>query len=503
MRITNGMIAANTIKNLNSAQVRLAAVNEQIASNEKIQLASDDSLVATRAVTYRNYVSQVAQYQDNVDAAQGWQGTTDDALSSISNVITNLKTLATQAANSTSEKPAIKTEVETDLNELLSDLNSDYVGSYVFGGYNTTSKPYEIVSTSIGDTVTYNGEYLSLGGVIPSSVSLASIDSYFANTTNTDNIYDSLTDAASRANTTYQTALAAANASPTDASLTAKAVSAKKILDTVTAAVSTYGGTTNLSDAATAAETTANELETAATTYTGLTLASAGASAYTAYQTAEAAATASPSDTTLATAAKTAKTTYDALTAAVSTYGGSTTVNDAATMAQDMADTMIAAQSNSTQDIIYNVGFSSQVTVNVNGQEVTGQGTNNIFNTIQKLLLALDGDTSYQTATMNSAGTVTVTTNSLDISDLIDEFSEDLNRVTKVQSNLGARENYVTVASDRLDEASTTYKGLMTDNENINTAEAATELTSAEYTYESTLSISAKAISKSLIDYMS
>ena len=103
---------------------------------------------------------------------------------------------------------------------------------------------------------------------------------------------------------------------------------------------------------------------------------------------------------------------------------------------------------------------------------------------------------------MDSAGNVTVTTNSLDISDLIDELSSALSKVTTAQSTLGVRMNQVSSIADRLDDAYEAYSSLMTDNENIDTATAATELTSAEYTYEASLAVGAKVISKSLIDYI-
>jgi flagellar hook-associated protein 3 FlgL len=90
----------------------------------------------------------------------------------------------------------------------------------------------------------------------------------------------------------------------------------------------------------------------------------------------------------------------------------------------------------------------------------------------------------------------------LELTDLLDEFTADLDRVTVAQAKLGANMNTVSNASDRLDSAYKAYKELMTGNENIDIAAGATELTSANYTYEAALAVGAKAISKSLIDYI-
>jgi flagellar hook-associated protein 3 FlgL len=557
-RITNGMIAENTLRNIGAASVRLAKANAAVSSNMKIQLASDDATVATRAVTYRSYVAQIKQYQDNADLADAWQTSTDDALSSLSNDITSLKEIATAAASDTAtaaDREDYATQVKTYLQDIISIMNTDETGSYIFGGYSTGEEPYELVSTDIGDTVTFKGEYLSLGGVISSDISDDDIEDFF--TASSGDIYDSLSTAASDAYTAYTTAQAAATADPTNVVLAAKATAALTNYNSIAAAVTTYGGTANLTDAAASAESDYETIKSATDTYGGTTalsdaaddaqaitdtltaaitnysdsttLTSAANSSYEAYETAQAAADADPADTSLAAAASAALSTYNilsaavttygstatlseaataaevtsnALAAAVTTYGGTTTLTDAAAAAKSTYAALTAADTAGDQDINYNVGFGTEVTVNLEGQDVTGEGDSNLFNTVQKLLLALNGDTSYKTAAMDSAGNVTVTTQSLDISDLIDELSAALDKVTTVQSKLGASMDQVSDISDRLDEAYEAYSTLMTDNENIDTAKATTELSSAEYTYEAALAVGAKVISKSLIDYM-
>ena len=559
-RVTNGMIAENTLRNISAAAARLAKANEAVSSNMKIQLASDDTTVATRAVTYRSYVAQVKQYQDNADLADAWQTSTDNALASLSEDITSLKELATAAASDTvtdEDRENYATEVQTYLQDIIDIMNADETGSYIFGGYSTGTEPYELVTTDIGDMVTLKGKYLSLGSVISSDMSDEDIEAFYTAASSAGEIYNSLSDAASNAYSSYTTAQAAADADPADVILAAKAAAALTTYNTISAAVTTYGGTANLTDAASSAESDyvtikaaittygdtatlsdaaddaqeiTNTLTAAITTYDGsTTLTSAAASAKTAYEAAKTAYEADTTDTTLQAAYEEAEATYnilsaavttygstatlseaeveakvtsDALASAVATYGGTTTLTDAAAAAKTTYQTLTSADNSAAQNISYNVGFGTSVTVNIEGQDVTGEGSSSIFNTIQKLLLALNGDTTYKTATMDSAGNVTVTTNSLDISDLIDELSTALSTVTKAQGTLGARMKQVSSISDRLDDAYEAYKSLMTGNENIDTAAASTELTSAEYTYEAALAVGAKVISKSLIDYI-
>ena len=451
MRITNSMLTANALENINKAANRLAAANKRQSSQQKIQLASDDPVVATRAVTYRSYVSQIAQYQDNVKAATGWQKATDSALSELSDVIQNVQELVTQASSDTlndTDREGIKTSIKTLRDQAISIMNSTYAGRYIFGGYSTSDAPYASVSTAIGDSVTFKGDYLSLGGVVSAALDDDDIISFY--TSNSDTVYDSLNNVASTATTNATSAQTAADNAPTDTTLATKAAAAKAISDTLAAAVATYGGTTTLKDAA--------------------------ATAKTDYATAKANAALDPTNTTLA---------------------------DAAAAAKNTSDTLAAAVSNTDQDINYNIGFSSEVTVNIEGQDIIGEGTgSNLFDTFDKILLALDGDTSYKTAGLDSSGNVTVTTNSLDLTDLLDELTTDYNRMLVSQATLGARMDKVSTVSTSLGNAYTAYKTLMSENEDVDVAESITEQTSAQYTYEASLAVGSKVISKTLIDYI-
>jgi flagellar hook-associated protein 3 FlgL len=357
------MLAASTLRNINKAAARLAEANEVVSSGQKIQQASDDPVVATRAITYRSYVSKIAQYQDNVDAATGWQDATDSALSDLSDVIQQVQELATQAASDTlsdSDRSAIATEVTSLRDQAISIMNSTYAGRYIFGGYSTSEAPYALESTDLGDTVTFKGDYLSLGGVVSA----------------------------------------------------------------------------DLDD---------EDIETA---YTGA-----------------------------------------AATTTIADDGTTTTVSN---IYEDTGD----------QDINYNIDFNTKITVNTEGQDVIGSGASNLFATFDKLLLALNGDTSYKTATADVSGTVTVTTEDLDISSLLTDLDTDYDRMLTAQATLGARMDHVNSVSDSLDDAATAYAALKSDNEDADSAAAITEESSAEYAYEAALSVGAKVISKTLIDYI-
>ena len=350
MRITNSMLVTNTIWNIGNNTKRLAEASERQSTQSKISLPSDDPVVATNAVKYRNYVSTVEQYQENAGDAISWMNVTEGALSDLSDVVQEVRDKTVQAANGTmneSDLAAIKTEIEQLKESAIEILNTSYAGRYVFAGYSTDEEPYSIETLTVGtdavEKVAFKGDIMNLSGPVSSDLDATALE--------------------------------------------------------------------------------------------------------TAYSTASASAYASSGD----------------------------------------------------QDIQYNIGFGSQITVNVEGQDVVGEGAGNLFDTIDKLLLGLDGETSYQTID-EATGTASTTTFAL--TDVLGDLDTALNRISAVTADLGARESYATLAKNRLSDDATVYTTLMSNNEDVDVAEATTDVSTAQTVYDASLTVGAKAITKSLLDYI-
>lgn len=192
MRITNNMMAASTIKNINNAATRLNTAQARMSSQQKIQLPSDDPVVATRAIKYRNYVASVAQYKKNVADVTSWQKVTETAIDDLDDVIQSVRELTVKASSDTltdTDRAAIKTEVEELQKQAVQIMNTSYAGRYVFGGYSTGEEPYKLVTTDLGSAVTFKGQYLSVGAAISADTDDAEITAFY--TDNADNLYES------------------------------------------------------------------------------------------------------------------------------------------------------------------------------------------------------------------------------------------------------------------------------------------------------------------------
>ncbi len=155
----------------------------------------------------------------------------------------------------------------------------------------------------------------------------------------------------------------------------------------------------------------------------------------------------------------------------------------------------------SNQNMVYNVGDNSQVDVNIEGQELFGAGENSVFAVMEKLMMALEGDTSYKTIN-NETIPPTVIEQELDLSSLIGELDDCLDGVRSINAEVGARKSYVEMTSNRLNQDYYTYTALLSSNEDVDIAEVSMKLANAEAVYSASLASGAKIIMPSLVDFI-
>lgn len=143
MRITNNMMIANMTRNLGNNLTRLNNYQNQLDTGKKIQVPSDDPVVAARALKLRTDVSKVEQYQKNLGDAGSWLDSTDVTLGKIGDVLQKARELSEQAANGTNT-PEETQKIGLELKQLRTQIvhlsNSTYAGRYIFSGYKTDQK---------------------------------------------------------------------------------------------------------------------------------------------------------------------------------------------------------------------------------------------------------------------------------------------------------------------------------------------------------------------------
>lgn len=150
MRVTQSMLSTNMLRNLGNSYNKLGKLQEQLATQKKINRPSDDPVVAMLGVGYRGDLNQVQQFNRNISEVNNWLETTDDAIAEGISALQRIRELTLQATNGTydeGQREAIAVEVK-QLQEQLYTIARTQVGDkYIFNGKNTNNAP-EIVKNT-------------------------------------------------------------------------------------------------------------------------------------------------------------------------------------------------------------------------------------------------------------------------------------------------------------------------------------------------------------------
>ena len=141
MRITNKIMQANNLSNINTNKINLDRLSNQQSSQKKINRPSDDPVVAIRSLRLRSSVTEVTQYYSkNIPDAQSWLDVTEDALVNLTEVLKNLISRCNKGANTyleTEDRQIILEEMKALAEEIYATGDADYAGRYVFTGFRT------------------------------------------------------------------------------------------------------------------------------------------------------------------------------------------------------------------------------------------------------------------------------------------------------------------------------------------------------------------------------
>lgn len=183
MRVTNAMMTQSIMWNISGNLNNMNKVYTQLASGEKYATPSESPLEAAKALEYQSYLTELQQYENNIEDADSWMRVTESAVESMVDIMQSVSELTIQANNDTltdDDRGKIETEIEELTNELIQLCNTDYAGSYIFAGYDTNDAPFDWADKPGGQVITYKGDYLSPEGPFNSGQTDADILTWYA-----------------------------------------------------------------------------------------------------------------------------------------------------------------------------------------------------------------------------------------------------------------------------------------------------------------------------------
>lgn len=139
------------------------------------------------------------------------------------------------------------------------------------------------------------------------------------------------------------------------------------------------------------------------------------------------------------------------------------------------------------QKIKYQIGIGAEVEVGVFGTEIfgdDGSGKSQIIKDLDQLITDLDAD--------NTGG----------IKDSLAKMDEHLNNTLSIRAEIGAKTNRLELVQKRLEKDNINFTELLSENEDVDMAEAIMNLKMEESVYRASLSAGAQVIQPTLLDFI-
>jgi flagellar hook-associated protein 3 FlgL len=145
IRTTNNQAAVHVLDDLQRVSASLQATQRKLSTGKEINQVEDDPVGAGRAMFLRSQVSDVQQYQKNINEALGFQDASESSMSAVQDIMKRVKELVVQAGNGTLDQTGlnnIAAEIKQLVEAARQSMNGTYAGRYLFSGTATLTQPF-------------------------------------------------------------------------------------------------------------------------------------------------------------------------------------------------------------------------------------------------------------------------------------------------------------------------------------------------------------------------
>lgn len=158
MRVTNSMVARNSISNMQKSLSNLARTQEELATSKSMLRLSDKPENVSRLQAVKGSLSYLEQYQKNVEDGLGYMEITDSSMQTLNNILEQASAMAVQGANETyssGDRETLAEQIDKMIDEVLGLANSSLGGKYIYAGTDNSTAPFK----RDGDRIIYTGNF--------------------------------------------------------------------------------------------------------------------------------------------------------------------------------------------------------------------------------------------------------------------------------------------------------------------------------------------------------
>jgi flagellar hook-associated protein 3 FlgL len=155
MRIADKMQFNQVNQNLTKNRSEMSELQNQAATQKRINKPSDDPLSAARVLASRTEERGNQQFIKNINNAKSFLEFTDQSLGELSEILMRAKELAISQSNDASgneqSRHVTASEIEQIYNQSVQIGNRKLGERYIFGGYKTQTAPFDQSGEYFGD----------------------------------------------------------------------------------------------------------------------------------------------------------------------------------------------------------------------------------------------------------------------------------------------------------------------------------------------------------------
>lgn len=172
-RSSDLLVQRRLLSQLQADQLDLLRIQTQISTGRRVLLPSDSPLSAARGINVQRILEEKQQSRTNIDTSRSFLAATDNALSTVSKLINEAKSVAIGAAQSTisdSQRATYAQQIQQSIVQLLNAGNYSFRGRHLFAGSQTSANPFN----QLGDYIAFSGDETLLRSYLDDEQLLAS-----------------------------------------------------------------------------------------------------------------------------------------------------------------------------------------------------------------------------------------------------------------------------------------------------------------------------------------
>lgn len=153
-RVSTSYIRQRLLAQVQYDQTEVFRLQMQLSTGRRYQLPSEDAVSAMRVIDLQRLIERKSQVYSNVKTNMSYLAASDDALSDISGILTELRGTALSVIGTTStdaERAAVVQQIDQAIKQLLDTGNQQFRGRYLFSGSATSTRPFEMTDSGLID----------------------------------------------------------------------------------------------------------------------------------------------------------------------------------------------------------------------------------------------------------------------------------------------------------------------------------------------------------------